>query len=313
MDQPDYTPARWLDTPSGARLALHEWPAMGPCRAILQINHGLAEHGGRYGRFARFMAERGVHVVAPDHRGHGQTTAQDGGPARFADEGGWDKLIDDVRALNTDLRTRHRDVPLILFGHSMGGLITLNAIQRHPDLMDGAAIWNSNPFLGANAPLMKAILFLESLFVGRNGPSHIIRALTFKAWNNRFPDKRNDSDWLSRDHAETDAFQDDPLCGFAASVSLWRDFIRGAQEAVRPASLSDLRRDLPIDLVGGTEDPATFGGKATRQMHRHLEKHGFTHVSCRVLEGFRHETLNELGRENEMNRFAEWFERAIQR
>ena len=54
---------------------------------VVQINHGLAEHAARYARFADFLAARGFHVYAHDHRGHGATKAPDAPLGRFADDG----------------------------------------------------------------------------------------------------------------------------------------------------------------------------------------------------------------------------------
>ena len=62
-----------LRSPTGASLATRYQPAEGHARAVLLIEHGLAEHSGRYLDFARFMARRGFHVHAHDHRGHGLT------------------------------------------------------------------------------------------------------------------------------------------------------------------------------------------------------------------------------------------------
>ncbi|MFC6489798.1 alpha/beta hydrolase, partial [Nitratireductor sp. GCM10026969] len=67
--------ATTLKTPTGATLRLYIRHPQGTPRAVVQINHGLAEHAGRYARFADFLAERGFAAYAHDHRGHGHTTA----------------------------------------------------------------------------------------------------------------------------------------------------------------------------------------------------------------------------------------------
>ncbi len=66
-----------LGSPTGALINLYVKPAKASSRAVVQVNHGLAEHALRYARFADFLAERGFHVYAHDHRGHGFTTAPD--------------------------------------------------------------------------------------------------------------------------------------------------------------------------------------------------------------------------------------------
>ena len=285
-----------LDSPTGAKIALHTMKAEGTPRGIVHINHGLAEHGARYDRFAAFLAGRGYHVAAHDHRGHGATTAEDGAPRRFADTDGWNKLMADVAAVEAELRTRWPGLPLIIFGHSMGAVIAFNHILRQPGSVEGAAIWNGNMALGPLKPVMRFILWCEALAGGPWTPSHTLDRMTFKAWNKRFPEGRSDADWLSRDQAEVDAYNDDPVCGWPSSVSLWRDFIDGVAYAETDAHLANLPRDLPLHLTGGSEDPATDGGKAVAKLAARLKKAGLGDVRCEILEGFRHETMDWLDR-----------------
>ncbi|PLU81672.1 alpha/beta hydrolase, partial [Sinorhizobium medicae] len=71
-------------SPTGATLGWRSFAAAGQSRAILVISHGLAEHSGRYARFAEAMADKGFHVYAHDHRGHGTSRAPDAPLAMFA-------------------------------------------------------------------------------------------------------------------------------------------------------------------------------------------------------------------------------------
>src|SRR5436190_1257786 len=121
-----------LQSPTGATLAWRSEPAVGSERGILQISHGLAEHSARYGRFARFMSLQGFHVYAHDHRGHGVTQSSDAPFGRYAENGGPEKVVEDARAVTEMAKALHPGLPVILFGHSMGGLIALNAAETHP-------------------------------------------------------------------------------------------------------------------------------------------------------------------------------------
>src|SRR5690554_5561722 len=62
-----------LPAAEGATLNVHRCLAP-KGRAVVQINHDLGEHGGRYDDFVRYLARHGFHVYAPDHRGHGRTS-----------------------------------------------------------------------------------------------------------------------------------------------------------------------------------------------------------------------------------------------
>jgi alpha-beta hydrolase superfamily lysophospholipase len=308
MSDPDFS-QDVLDSPSGAQLAVWSSNAQGTPRGIVHINHGLAEHGGRYAPFAAVLAARGYHVIAQDHRGHGATTAADGAPRRFADTDGWNKLMVDVAAVNAEARRRWPDLPVIVFGHSMGGVIAFNHLLRAPESIAGAAIWNANLALGPVKTVMRIVLFFEALVGGRFTPSHTLDKLTFKAWNKQFPEGRSDADWLSRDTDEVDKYVNDPVCGWPSSVSLWRDFLAGVEYTEDPARLAAIPKSMPVHLRAGSKDPATEGGSAMRKLYKRLRKARLDDLDFQILKGFRHETLNEVGREAQMDAFADWLDR----
>lgn len=297
-------------SPTGAVLALYETPPAAPVKGVVHINHGLAEHAARYAPFAEYLAGRGYHVAAQDHRGHGHTTAKDGGPRLFAKRNGWKKVTGDTAAVNAHLRAQHPGKPVFVLGHSMGGTVAMNHVIRHPETVAGAAIWNANFVSGGLAGVMKLVLFFNGLG-GAAKPASTIDALTFKAWDRKFKDDRPEFGWLSRDLSVVDAYVADPLCGWPASVSLWRDFLKGMEYASDDRNLASVRKNLPFHLIGGGDDPATEGGKATLKMAERLRKAGFTDVSAKVLDGFRHETLNEIGAEAEMAKFADWLDERV--
>jgi len=299
-----------LDSPTGAKLAIYTRAADIPARGIVHINHGLAEYGGRYAHFADYLASRGYHSIAHDHRGHGHTSAADGAPRRFADKDGWNKLMNDVTAVQEHAKTVWPDLPVIVFGHSMGAVITTNHVMRKPDSVLAAAIWNGNMALGPLKGAMKLILFFEALFGGPNTPSKTLENMTFKAWNKRFPDGGgSDAEWLSRDPEQVKLYNDNEICGWPSSVSLWRDFLSGVSFAEDNANFSGIAKDKPFHLIGGSKDPATNGGKSVRHLYKRLKKAGFKDVEFQILKGFRHETLNEIGREHQMEAFADWLDR----
>lgn len=302
-----------LASPSGADLAIYTMNAASEARGIVHINHGLAECADRYEPFARFLSERGYHVIAQDHRGHGYTQASDGAPRRFADKDGWSKLMRDVAAVEDHARSLWGALPLVVFGHSMGAVIAMNHVMRAPDGLAGAAIWNGNMAMGGMKTIMRIVLFFEALIGGPNTPSHTIDALSFRAWNKRFPEaaehQESQSIWLSRDMEQVRLYDENPICGWPSSVSLWRDFLDGIGFAEDNRNLKPVPRDLPFNLVGGEQDPATEGGKTVRHLYKRLKRARFKDLSFEILKDYRHETLMELDREARMRAFADWLDR----
>ena len=278
----------------------------------MQINHGLAEHAARYGRFADFLASRGFHSYAHDHRGHGFTTAPDAPPGRFGTPSGGDKVIADVAAVHDLIGREHPGLPVVLFGHSMGGLIAANFLQAHPDAVDAAAIWNANFSAGLPGRAALAILAWEKFRLGSDVPSRLLPRLTFQAWGRQVPGHATPFDWLSRDPDEVRKYIDDPLCGWDASVSLWRDLFGFIFAGADDSKFSAVPRDLPINLVGGEKDPATDGGKAVKHFADRLRRMGFSNLNSTVYADTRHESLNEVNRNMIMQDFGEWLDRVLQ-
>lgn len=297
---------RWLESSTGATLAFHHMEAGTQDRGILLVCHGLAEHARRYERFATEMAARGYHVYAHDHRGHGETVAPNAPIGRFARHDGVDMVIKDTIAIRDLAASRHPGLPIILFGHSMGGLISLNTAVTAPRSFDATAVWNANFNPGIVGRAAQAILLAERMLKGSDVPSGLLPRLTFGAWGQSITDRRTEFDWLSRDPAEVDKYIDDPLCGFDCSVSLWLDVFALTFRAPQTKHLASLPRHMPFHIVGGGQDPATDNGKAVLWLSNHLKKRGFSHITTEIYQDMRHETLNEISAETAISQFADW-------
>lgn len=297
-----------LDSPSGAKLKLYSRMPEGRVRAVVQINHGMAEHAARYGRFARALAAAGFGVYAHDHRGHGGTTAPDAPLGVFGGKDGFDLVIEDVLAVNAMIKDRDPETPVVCFGHSMGSIIALNFALRHPDRVAGLACWNAGVETGALAAASKIILGTEGLFRGRNSASKIAEKLTFAAWNGEFKPNRTDFDWLSRDEAEVDKYMTDPLCGFTVSIGLWLDLLTGVYYGAQDRNLAALARDLPVHIQGGGDDPCSNRGKDMVHLTSRLKAAGLGDVTGKTLSETRHECLNEVNRDQTTTNFIAWLQ-----
>ncbi|MBW8909372.1 MAG: alpha/beta hydrolase [Mesorhizobium sp.] len=295
-----------LASPTGADLNLYVKQAAGNPRAVVQINHGLAEHAARYARFADFLSTRGFHVYAHDHRGHGTTKAPDAPLGKFAGNDGPSKVIADVASVHDLVAKDHPGLPVILFGHSFGASVALNFLLAHSPRVHAAAIWNGNFSQGLLGQLALAILAYERFRLGSDVPSRILPRLTFQAWGKAVPNHKTLFDWLSRDEAEVAKYIADPLCGWDASISMWRDVVSMALNGGKDSGFTGIRRDLPVSIVGGEKDPASDYGKAVDHLARRMQVMGFSNLVSKVCAETRHESLNDINRDAVMNDFAAW-------
>jgi len=103
----------------------YEWkPGGAPVRAVAVLVHGIHDHPGRYASLARALNERGVAVLAHDHRGHGAS----GGARQRVDSVA--QLAGDVELALREATRRYPGVPVFLYGHSMGGLVAAHVAAK---------------------------------------------------------------------------------------------------------------------------------------------------------------------------------------
>lgn len=310
MDDIEFNRIQKLESPTGAVLAWRHQPAALPgARGVLMICHGLVDHAGRYRRFANEMSKQGFEVYAHDHRGHGRTKAPDAPLGRFAWKDGVSLVIADVMAMRRMVGERHPGLPVILFGQSMGGLVTLNTAVSHPDAFDAISIWNSNFNAGLMGRYAQLVLRIAKMMKGSDVPCQRVTDGTVRIWNDKMPEKRTRADWLSRDKAAVDAYLEDPLCQFEASVSLWQDVFQLCYRG--PKLIERLPKTLPILLVNGDQDPSTNNGREIIWLNDRFRKAGFSHVEVTIYKGMRHEPLNEIGWEVPVADFAAWCGRVV--
>lgn len=292
---------------TGAELHLFSCAPKEP-KAFIQINHGMAEHAGRYERFAEALFDAGFGVYAHDHRGHGQTISSDSAQGMFAAKDGWTKVLSDVGEINSYIRIAHPNTPTVCFGHSMGSIIAFNFALQNPEGIQGLALWNAGVDTGLLSAIYGALLKTERFFKGSDVPSGIAKKLTFDAWNKAFTPNRTEYDWLSRDETEVDKYIIDPMCGFDVTIGLWLDVLNGINFAANDTNMGELNKKLPIHLLAGDKDPCTESGKSIANIEARMQKNGLSNVTFELLKNTRHESLNELNRHETTSKFIEWLE-----
>ena len=280
---------------------------------MLIVLHGLAEHAGRYARFAGEMAREGLHVYAADHRGHGSTSAFDAPLRRFAKSRGAQKLVADVHAVIDHAAIHHHDLPVVVFGHSMGGLVALNVGLKYGHSLAGLAVWNANPAMTVQERVAVLALKVEKALKGSDVKSDLFARATFEAWGKSIEPRRTMADWLSHDPAAVDLYLDDPLCGWTPTVSMAGDLIALVSHADHGVREGGLPAALPVHLLGGTEDPATAGGKALTALADKLRLAGTRDLTLKLIVGARHETLREIEpfRSTALASLATWLDRIL--
>jgi alpha-beta hydrolase superfamily lysophospholipase len=253
-----------LKAHDGLTLQLHEWPVPEP-RGTVVVVHGLGEHIGRYVHVVQRLNAQGFSAVGHDQRGHGASEGPRGALGH-AD----DFLVD--LALVIDTARSRRPGPLVLLGHSLGGLIASRFVLGAP----GAAWPREVDALVMSSPALDpGMNAFQKGLLGVLGPIAPNLAV-----NNGLKPA-----WISRDPAVVRAYEADPLVHDRVTPRLVRFIVDGGL-AVRAAAAA---WRVPTLLMWAGSDrcvapagSAAFAAAAPREL-----------VSTREFKPLFHEIFNE--------------------
>jgi alpha-beta hydrolase superfamily lysophospholipase len=248
----------WSLAGHAGRLVGRTWSGEGDPTSVVLLVHGYGEHIGRYEHVAEALVADGAAVVGVDHLGHGRS---EGEQVLMPDA---ERVVDDLHAVDQLAREQHPGLPVVLVGHSMGGLLGARYAQRYGDSL--AAVVLSGPVVGARQPIL-GLLQLPQM-----------------------PDDPLDPAALSRDPSVGETYQADPL--------VWHGpFKRPTVEAMARgiAAVDDgpTLEGMPLLWAHGEDDPLVSAESAREAVER---LSGGSHVE-RIYPGARHEIFNETNRD----------------
>jgi alpha-beta hydrolase superfamily lysophospholipase len=264
----------------GAGLAGFRWSGSGRPKAIVQLAHGAGEHAMRYFGPLNPIVEGGYVVYAADHRGHGMTSGMtslgDFGP------GGAPAAVDDMAVLARMIREREPDLPLVLFGHSMGAMFSQAWLLEHSALIDALVL------------------------SGTAGPAPIRP----EGLNESLRPQRTPYDWLSRDNAEVDKYIADPFCGIRFTPESQASFVSLRERRLDAAALAKVKPGLPVYIFVGDADPVNAKLERLTPLVDAYKAAGLN-VTLKVYPGGRHEMLNETNRAEVVRDLKAWLDRTV--
>ena len=286
------------------RIPAQSWRPAAEPTAVVQVLHGLGEHSDRYARFASAAALRGFAVIAHNHRGHGPDSEQ---PGYFGRDDSWQALIDDARIVNQFAAESFTGKPVVLLGHSMGSFIAQNYAMHFGGELAGLILSGSTWAPRLQLYVSLALARIEAWRVGAHLHSPLLDKIGFSSHNKAFEPARTENDWLSRDEAEVDKYNADPLCGGPYMAGLWVDVIRGLLEITSDNALQRIPADLPILITGGADDPVG-GDKGMTRLLQHYAQTSHQRLKAKIYPEGRHEMLNETNRAEVMRDWFDWID-----
>ncbi|MGJ7509387.1 lysophospholipase [Variovorax sp. GT1P44] len=266
-----------LQAPGGETLALYDWPLEASrARGVVVLVHGLGEHAGRHAHVADRLNAWGFAVRAADHHGHGASSGARGGlPAS-------NRLVDDLALVVDDTRGACPGLPLVLLGHSLGGLVAASFVARNVRPVDGLVL--SSPALDAGLSAFQRFLVAT---LSRLAPDlRVSNGL--------------DIQYLSHDPAVAPAYRSDPLCHDRIGARLARfladegAFIQSAASGWHVPTLLIYAGDDQLVSPAGSR---AFASAAPASI-----------VSATCFPSHYHEIFNELDATSVFNTLQHWLD-----
>ncbi|MDO4540377.1 MAG: alpha/beta hydrolase [Syntrophomonadaceae bacterium] len=246
----------------GLNLFRKRWVAPEP-KAVIVLAHGLGEHCDRYHNLLNWMDGSGVSFYALDHRGHGRSAGVRGHVNRFED------YTLDLDLLLKIARDENPGLPLILLGHSLGGMIAYYYAVYHPNKIDGLILSSAGMKSMIQVPPWKWKLarFLSVVAPTVNVSSGL------------------DANGLSHDPAVVAAYNADPLVHGVVTGRWFLEF----NAAARVCSLRGDMLRMPLLIIHGSDDPIVdpYGSQLILERANSVDK------ELIVFPGLYHETMNE--------------------
>ena len=258
------------------------WIPEQPLRAGIALVHGQGEHSGRYDHFSEFFQDQGIGVIAIDHVGHGHTSGSRGHTPSY------DAYLDGVGALLAEWRRREPNLPLFLYGQSMGGNIVANYLLRRKHDVTGGICSSAWFRLAFQPPVFKVRL----------------AAMMNKIWP-AYSERNNlNADDLSRDPVVNRDYRNDPLVHDKISAGAFFAVHNAGQYALDHAA--ELK--VPVLVMHGSEDRLT-SFEASQEF---AEKSGGMATFMPWPESY-HELHNDLDRMKVLQAALQWMEGHLQK
>jgi len=271
---------------------------------IIQLVHGMSEHRERYFPFMDYLAAQGYVVIIHDHRGHGASAKSEADYGYFG-QNGVQGLIDDAHQVTQYIRERFPDLPLVLFGHSMGSLVVRSYMKQYDLSVDGLVVCGS-PSKRFGSGLGLGVVRLMKLFKGERHRSKFVNRLAFGGYNKRFKDATSPNSWIVSDPAVVAAYDADPRDGFVFTLNGFEALFSLLRRTYSPKNWLMQHPKVPIFFIAGADDPCIISAKDFAKAVDFMRSRGYSDVESKLYPGMRHEILNEIGKEAVWRDVSDW-------
>ncbi|WP_432355046.1 alpha/beta fold hydrolase [Sporosarcina sp. A2] len=272
----------------------------------VHLVHGMAEHIGRYDEVMSTLAKAGYVVTGYNQRGHGQRALDKHQLGDFTDAVTFDRLVEDVREVKDAYKVEYPNLPIILFGHSMGSFIVRRFSQKYGNEIDALICSGTAGKPGLTRVGGSALASILSMKDGAHAPSNLLDSIGFGGYNRMILNPETKFDWLSSDKETVAKYIEDPLSGAISSNHFFQVLFDGLKLISKPSSYQSVPKDLPVLMFSGTDDPVGNMGSGIFEAANLFKDAGVKSVTVNLFEGVRHESLQGPSREPVLKMVQNW-------
>lgn len=280
-------------------------------KAILQIAHGMVEFIDRYEGFAEYLCNLGYVVVGNDHLGHGKSVTSKDNWGYFADDNGYNIVLEDMYTLNKITKDLYPNKPYFLLGHSMGSFFARYYLCKYGNELDGAIIMGTGQqnALTLTAGIQTCRTFAR--FKGWHYRSLVVNNMALGSYNKKWEPSKTHCEWLTKDNSIVEWYSKEPRCQFVFTLNGYINLFSLMNEIIQKTNLNKMPKELPVLLVSGNDDPVGNFGKAPKLVYDSFVEVGMKNVDLKLYPNDRHEILNETDKLDVYQDLYHWLESKI--
>ncbi|HSK65463.1 MAG TPA: lysophospholipase [Anaerolineales bacterium] len=273
-----------LKSQDGTDFFVRCWEPDSRIKAVVVLIHGLGEHTGRYEHVAQALTGAGYALCGMDLRGHGRSGGIRGHIPTLS------TALQDIRELLIFVTKRYPELPHFLYGHSMGGLLTLAYTLQHKPALKGMIV--TGPGLRSPLREQKGKVLLAKILGSLTPNTLLVSGL--------------ETGGLARDAQVIQAYTTDPLVHDRISLGLGKGLLKAADDVWEHAR----EFSLPLLLMHGTADRITYahGSKDFAALATNNNRD----ITLKLWDGFYHELHNEHQKQDVFRFMIDWLDAHIQ-
>ena len=247
-------------------------------KGIIQFSHGMCEYQDYYYELMEFFTKKGYVTIINDHRGHGKSIKDEKDLGYFYDETS-NFVVNDLLDVTKFIKSKFKDLPVYMFGHSMGSLIVRSYIKKYDKEIEKLIICGSP----GDIPVPKLQMIVLKLIKCFKGDRYRSKFINSVALTDEPAQK-----WLSINKEYVKEYKKDPKCKFIFTLNGFMNLTNLVYDIYHDKNWALKNKNLNILFIAGSDDIIIEGTKNFHKGINILKNLGYKHIDYKLYDGYKH-------------------------